>query len=139
MAKHQWIHEWTNFRVKNILEQLSRTRFFPAFKISRPFPHLFSTEKRAGNFKTRKKSWSWNIFLYFFPSNLSLFLGESFLQEPFAQCIDFDSSDIHLQMQTWRRFVALELHTKNYHLIKLTLVTRNRSFLILIRYLIIMI
>ena len=45
-------------RGKKILEQLSIPRFFPAFEISRPFSHLFSTEKRAENFKTRKKSWS---------------------------------------------------------------------------------
>ena len=44
-------------RGKKILEQLSRPRFFPGFEISRPFFHLFSREKRAGNFKPRKKSW----------------------------------------------------------------------------------
>ena len=47
-----------------------------------------------------------------FQTDLLLILEESILQEPLVQCID--SIDIHLQMQPWRRFVALELHTKNY-------------------------
>ena len=46
-----------NTRGKKIVEKLSRPRFFPGFEISRPFSHLRSTEKRAGNFKSRKKSW----------------------------------------------------------------------------------
>ena len=40
-----------------------------------------------------------------FQTDLLLILGESILQEPLVQCID--SIDIHLQMQPWRRFVAL--------------------------------
>ena len=53
---------WTSTRGKNIFEQLSRPRFFPGLEISRPFSHLFSTEKRAGKFKSQKKSWSWKLF-----------------------------------------------------------------------------
>ena len=44
-------------RGEKILEQLSRTRFFPGFEISRCFLSAKQVGKRAGNFKTRKKSW----------------------------------------------------------------------------------
>ena len=40
-------------RGKKILDQLSGTLIFPSFEISRLFSHLFSREKRAGNFKER--------------------------------------------------------------------------------------
>ena len=60
-------------RGKNILEQLSRPRFFPGFEISRPFPHLFSTEKRAGNFKPGKNRDLESCSNIIFPSNQLFF------------------------------------------------------------------
>ena len=56
----------------------------------------------------------WYVFVFCPRISIALQtnLGESILQEPLVQCID--SVDIHLQMQPWRRFVALELHTQNY-------------------------
>ena len=50
--------EVTYVRGKKILEQLSRPQFFPGFEISRSFLRAKQVEKRAGNFKSRKKSCS---------------------------------------------------------------------------------
>ena len=55
-------------RGKKTLEQLSRPRFFPGFEIYRSFLRAKQMEKWAENFKTRKKSWSWKLFLNIFAS-----------------------------------------------------------------------
>jgi len=41
-------------RVRNILEQLSRTQFFTGYEIPALFPLLHSMEEKSGIFKPRK-------------------------------------------------------------------------------------
>ena len=65
-----WVHigclrplllKWP-LRLTKMLEQLSRTRFFTGIKFSRTFLRCYvAGEKKGANFKSRKKSFSWNI------------------------------------------------------------------------------
>ena len=88
-----------------ILEQLSRPRFFSTLKFHGLLSHLFRTEKREGNFKTRKKSWSRKFFPCKGLKNNSLFNNKVMFS--FQCCIRYQ----HLRLsQAKREMESSEKH-----------------------------